>query len=108
MCLSLQDTPPAHGDGDEEGELVVSLRTRLRSRVSPGCIAVLGILSTVSLQDPQTVLREKCRAKADCSKLAARLDDCNERVRSRIKTSENCHEEVVDLFHCVDHCVSSH
>ena len=58
-------------------------------------------------QDPQTVLREKCRAKADCSRLAARLDECNERVRSRVKTSENCHEEVIDLFHCVDECVSS-
>lgn len=73
-----KDTPPAHGDHDEEGDLV----------------------------DPQTVLREKCRAKADCSRLAARLDECNERVRSRVKTSENCHEEVIDLFHCVDECAA--
>ncbi|XP_055342862.1 cytochrome b-c1 complex subunit 6, mitochondrial-like [Paramacrobiotus metropolitanus] len=56
--------------------------------------------------DPQAKLREKCSAKPDCAKLSQRLEECNERVRGRIKTSETCHEEVVDLFHCVDHCVA--
>ncbi|OQV23859.1 hypothetical protein BV898_02208 [Hypsibius exemplaris] len=58
------------------------------------------------LVDPQTVLRERCREKPECAKLVARLEECNERVRSRVKTSETCHEEVIDMFHCVDHCVA--
>jgi ubiquinol-cytochrome c reductase subunit 6 len=36
----------------------------------------------------------------------ARLDECNERVMSKTKTSETCFEEVLDFYHCVDHCAA--
>lgn len=55
------------------------------------------------LVDPQTVLRDECRAK-HCDKYNVKLETCNERVRSRKKTAETCYEELLDLFHCVDHC----
>ena len=33
-----------------------------------------------------------------------RLEECNERVNSKTKTTETCMEEVIDFYHCVDHC----
>ncbi len=33
-----------------------------------------------------------------------RLDECNDRVNSKTKTTETCLEEVMDFYHCVDHC----
>ena len=57
------------------------------------------------LIDPQEVLRTECKAK-HCEKYEAKLDTCNARVRSRKKTAETCYEELLDLFHCVDHCVA--
>lgn len=57
------------------------------------------------LVDPQETLRESCKEK-HCQNYASRLQDCNDRVNSKTKTAETCFEEVVDLFHCVDHCAS--
>lgn len=58
------------------------------------------------LVDPYDVLREKCRKEEKCEKYEAKLNSCNERVRSRKKTAETCYEELLDLFHCVDHCAA--
>lgn len=57
------------------------------------------------LVDPQEVLRDECRAKK-CEKYKTMLDECNDRVNSRKKTTESCMEELIDLFHCVDHCAA--
>ena len=57
------------------------------------------------LVDPQTVLREECKAK-HCEKYDVKLQTCNDRVNSRTQTAESCFEELLDLFHCVDHCVA--
>ncbi|RWS25181.1 cytochrome b-c1 complex subunit 6-like protein [Leptotrombidium deliense] len=57
------------------------------------------------LVDPQEVLREDC-TKKHCMKLKEKLEQCNNRVNSKKQTSESCFEEVIDLFHCVDHCVA--
>lgn len=55
--------------------------------------------------DPLPAIREECTVH-HCQKLKDKLDTCNERVRSKKKTAETCHEEMVDFIHCVDHCVS--
>ena len=57
------------------------------------------------LVDPQEVLREKCRS-SKCDKYKVKLDTCNDRVNSRTQTAETCYEELLDLFHCVDHCAA--
>ena len=59
----------------------------------------------VELVDPQDVLREECK-KAHCADYETKLETCNARVSSRTQTEETCFEELLDLFHCVDHCVS--
>lgn len=53
--------------------------------------------------DPLPALREECTAH-HCQKLKDELEKCNERVRSKSKTAETCHQEMVDLIQCVDHC----
>jgi len=53
--------------------------------------------------DPFPGVRAGCE-RHHCEKYRHKLDECNQRVSSRTKTEESCHEEVVDLFHCVDHC----
>ena len=72
--------------------------------------------------DPATVIKEKC-AETDCTKYKERLDECNNRVRivnlneckpglspvqvqSKNKTTETCFEEILDFYHCVDHCAA--
>jgi len=55
--------------------------------------------------DPFPEIREECEQK-HCQKYREKLDECNARVSSRKKTEETCHEEVIDLFHCVDHCAT--
>lgn len=57
------------------------------------------------LVDPQETIREQCK-EHHCEKYVAKLESCNERVSSRKKTTETCFEELLDLFHCVDHCAS--
>lgn len=56
--------------------------------------------------DPLAGLREHC-GDEHCAKYKELLDACNERVSSRTKTEEKCHEEMIDFMHCVDHCVST-
>ncbi|XP_044740721.1 cytochrome b-c1 complex subunit 6, mitochondrial [Chrysoperla carnea] len=58
------------------------------------------------LVDPQTVLKEKCAEEHHAKELAAKLQECNDRVNSRSKTTENCTEELFDLLHAIDHCVT--
>ncbi|GFU70773.1 cytochrome b-c1 complex subunit 6 [Trichonephila clavipes] len=55
------------------------------------------------LVDPMDEIREKCVEK-HCSNFLEKLNECNDRVRSRKKTAESCAEELVDLLHCRDHC----
>jgi len=57
------------------------------------------------LIDPATEIKEKC-AENLCSSYKTRLDQCNERVTSKSKTSETCFEEILDFYHCVDNCAS--
>uniref|UniRef100_A0A915JEZ6 Cytochrome b-c1 complex subunit 6 n=1 Tax=Romanomermis culicivorax TaxID=13658 RepID=A0A915JEZ6_ROMCU len=57
--------------------------------------------------DPLPALREKC-TEHHCMNFKELLDQCTERVTSKKKTSETCHQEMVDLIHCVDHCKSNH
>ncbi|XP_023323203.1 cytochrome b-c1 complex subunit 6, mitochondrial [Eurytemora carolleeae] len=57
------------------------------------------------LVDPAATLKEEC-AETKCASYKARLDECNERVLSKAKTSETCFEEILDFYHCVDHCAA--
>ena len=57
------------------------------------------------LIDPAVAIKESC-ADNSCGSLKARLDECNERVSSKTKTSETCMEEIIDFYHCVDHCAA--
>lgn len=56
------------------------------------------------LVDPLKTLREKC--KPHCTKFKTKLDQCEQRVRSRKNTTESCFEEIVDWMSCVDHCAT--
>ncbi|GAB6026094.1 hypothetical protein CHUAL_012297 [Chamberlinius hualienensis] len=58
------------------------------------------------LVDPQVQLREQCSKKSDCNAFQEKLQECNDRVNSKTKTTETCVEELFDFLHCVDHCVS--
>ncbi|EEB13449.1 ubiquinol-cytochrome c reductase complex 11 kDa protein, putative [Pediculus humanus corporis] len=55
--------------------------------------------------DPQVHLRHQCQ-NGECAKWYDKLEECNERVTSRTKTAESCHEEMIDFVNCLDHCVS--
>merc|ERR1712018_881934 len=57
------------------------------------------------LIDPHEVVREEC-ATDHCQAVKARLDECNARVESKSATTETCFEEILDFYHCVDHCAS--
>ncbi|XP_059609294.1 cytochrome b-c1 complex subunit 6, mitochondrial-like [Phlebotomus argentipes] len=58
------------------------------------------------LVDPQQVLREKCALVPKVESLFSKYQECNDRVNSRTKTTENCQEELFDYLHELDHCVS--
>ncbi|GJQ78095.1 hypothetical protein Trydic_g2433 [Trypoxylus dichotomus] len=58
------------------------------------------------LVDPQQELRDKCRETSHCKHLAEKYEACNQRVSSKSQTTENCSEELFDLLHAVDHCVT--
>jgi len=58
------------------------------------------------LVDPYEKLRDECRATTKCAAALDKLNSCNDRVNSKAKTSEICVEEVIDYFHCVDHCAA--
>lgn len=57
------------------------------------------------LVDPATAIKEAC-AENNCAALKAKLDECNDRVRGKTKTTETCFEEILDFYHCVDHCAA--
>jgi len=57
------------------------------------------------LIDPATAIKEGC-ADSQCSSMRSQLDECNERVTSKSKTTETCFEEILDFYHCVDHCAA--
>ena len=55
------------------------------------------------LVDPAVEIKAHS-AEDHCAKYKARLEECNERVNSKTKSTETCMEEVIDFYHCVDHC----
>merc|ERR1711936_595215 len=57
------------------------------------------------LIDPATAIKEAC-AENMCTSYKAKLDECEERVKSKTKTTETCFEEILDFYHCVDHCAA--
>merc|ERR1739844_808225 len=57
------------------------------------------------LIDPAVEIKEKC-ADDHCTKYKNRLDECNDRVTSKNNTTETCLEEILDFYHCVDHCAA--
>ena len=57
------------------------------------------------LVDPATAIKEAC-AENNCAAYKAKLDECNDRVRGKNKTTETCFEEILDFYHCVDHCAA--
>merc|ERR1712150_234258 len=58
------------------------------------------------LIDPAVEIKEKC-ADDHCTKYKNRLDECNDRVTSKNNTTETCLEEILDFYHCVDHCAGA-
>merc|ERR1712150_353012 len=58
------------------------------------------------LIDPAVEIKEKC-AEDHCTKYKSRLDECNDRVTSKNNTTETCLEEILDFYHCVDHCAGA-
>jgi len=58
------------------------------------------------LIDPAVDIKEKC-SDGHCSSYKNRLDECNDRVTSKSNTTETCLEEILDFYHCVDHCAGN-
>lgn len=58
-------------------------------------------------EDHQDILREKCNELSVCAALKEEFDICETRVNSRLKTEENCAQELLDFIGCVDKCVST-
>merc|ERR1711931_229998 len=56
------------------------------------------------LVDPAVEIKEACASSEACQKYKSRLDECNERVTSKGETTETCLEEMLDFYHCMDHC----
>ena len=60
------------------------------------------------LVDPAVEIKETCANSDACSKYKSRLDECNERVSSKGgETEETCMEEIMDFYHCMDHCAAN-
>lgn len=78
---------------------------RFRQAITKSLVAKCEEEEPPEIVDPLTTLREECQ-QAHCDKYKIKLDTCNDRVNSRKKTAETCYEELLDLFHCVDHCAS--
>jgi len=57
------------------------------------------------LIDPAEAIKENC-GTSHCTKYKARLEECNARVEGKSKTTETCFEEILDFYHCVDHCAA--
>ncbi|KRY00424.1 Cytochrome b-c1 complex subunit 6, mitochondrial [Trichinella pseudospiralis] len=60
-------------------------------------------LMSDEIQDPLARLRKKCQEEK-CQQFVQKLEICSNRVKSRKNTEENCHDEVIDMMRCVDHC----
>ena len=58
------------------------------------------------LVDPAAQIKEACAESSECSKYKARFDECTSRVESKNATTETCFEEILDFYHCMDHCAS--
>ena len=58
------------------------------------------------LVDPHDTAKEVCAATPQCMAFQVKLDECNARVEGKQKTSETCHEELVDWMHCVHYCAA--
>lgn len=58
------------------------------------------------LVDPHEELMEKCRQQSKIKNLVDRYDECAERVSSKTKTTETCIEELMDMMHAIDECVT--
>merc|ERR1712083_445910 len=57
------------------------------------------------LVDPQEVIREKCK-EDHCAAFQKELESCNDRVNSKNATTETCFQEILDFYHCIDHCAA--
>ena len=57
------------------------------------------------LVDPGQVTKDAC-VENDCGKYKEKLDECTSRVTSKSKTTETCFEEILDFYHCMDHCAA--
>ena len=60
----------------------------------------------LNVQDPQDSLKDECRKDNHCLNFKEELQRCTDRVTSKSKTTETCTQELFDLVHCIDHCVS--
>ena len=58
------------------------------------------------LVDPAAQIKEACAESSECAKYKARFDECTSRVESKNATTETCFEEILDFYHCMDHCAS--
>ncbi|KAL4236446.1 hypothetical protein ACF0H5_004831 [Mactra antiquata] len=58
------------------------------------------------LIDPVDDIRKDCESNKESLRYLQKLEECNNRVSSRSKTDETCHEEMIDWVHAVDHCVA--
>ncbi|RZF38192.1 hypothetical protein LSTR_LSTR005553 [Laodelphax striatellus] len=57
------------------------------------------------LIDPQVELKSECQT-SHCSEFYKELLECEKRVNGKEQTLETCEQELYDMVHCVDHCVS--
>lgn len=57
-------------------------------------------------EDPYETNRTRCAETKQCADLMAIFEQCEERVNSKSQTEENCTQEILDFFHCQDHCAA--
>ena len=57
------------------------------------------------LIDPADAIKEECKT-SHCQSAMDKLEACNDRVNSKPDTEETCYEEILDFYHCLDHCAS--
>lgn len=57
-------------------------------------------------EDPYETNRTKCAETKQCADLMAIFEQCEERVNSKSQTEETCSQEILDFFHCQDHCAA--
>ena len=57
-------------------------------------------------EDPYETNRTRCAETKQCADLMAIFEQCEERVSSKSQTEETCSQEILDFFHCQDHCAA--